>query len=134
MIKLNATLDESVVTNTKTLFREYEDIFAYNYTNLKGIPSCIIQHCIELDTTISPTHQTRYHMNPNYVVIFKKDLDKFLNASFITLVEEASWLLPIVVVPKKTINFESDLIFDDSMLQPRKIRILYFLLKRFLMK
>ncbi len=134
MIKLNATLDELIVTNTKTLLQEYKDIFAQNCTNLKGIPSCIIQHCIELDITISPTHQIRYHMNLNYVVIIKQDLDKLLNAGFITPVEEASWLWPIIVVPKKTINFESELIFDDSMLQPRKIHILYVLLKRFQMK
>jgi hypothetical protein len=70
-------------------------------------------------------------MNLNYVVIIKQDLDKLLNAGFITPVEEASWLWPIIVVPKKTINFESELIFDDSMLQPRKIHILYVLLKRF---
>ncbi len=69
-------------------------------------------------------------MNPNYVVIFKQDLDKLLNVGFITLVEEASWLLPIIVVPKKMINFEFELIFYDSMLQPRKIHIFYVLLKR----
>jgi hypothetical protein len=40
-------------------------------------------------------------MNPNYVPIVKHDLDRFLNASFIVPMEEASWLLLIVVVPKK---------------------------------
>jgi hypothetical protein len=40
-------------------------------------------------------------MNPNYVLIIKQDLDKLLNACFITPVEEANWLLPIVVTPKK---------------------------------
>jgi hypothetical protein len=29
-------------------------------------------------------------MNPNYDVVVKKDLDKLLNANFITLVEEAN--------------------------------------------
>jgi hypothetical protein len=39
-------------------------------------------------------------MNPNYVVIVKQDLDKLLSASFIVPVEEARWVLQIVVVPK----------------------------------
>jgi hypothetical protein len=40
-------------------------------------------------------------MNPNYAIMVKHDLDKLLTARFITLVEEAIWLSPIVVVPKK---------------------------------
>jgi len=40
-------------------------------------------------------------MNPNYVAMVKQDLDKLLTAGFIALVEETTWLLPIVVVPKK---------------------------------
>jgi hypothetical protein len=37
-------------------------------------------------------------MNPNYVVVVKQDLDKLLNLGFIALVEEVSWLSPIIVV------------------------------------
>jgi hypothetical protein len=40
-------------------------------------------------------------MNPNYVALVKQDLDKLLNASFIALMEEVNWLLPIVMVSKK---------------------------------
>jgi hypothetical protein len=34
-------------------------------------------------------------------VFIKQDIDKLLATSFIKLVEEATWLSPIVVVPKK---------------------------------
>ncbi len=40
-------------------------------------------------------------MNLNYVAIVKQDTNKLLVASFIKLVEEATWLSLIVVVPKK---------------------------------
>jgi len=40
-------------------------------------------------------------MNPNYATVVERDLDKLLNVGFIALVEEPSWLSPIVVVPKK---------------------------------
>jgi len=56
---------------------------------------------MKFDTTIPPTHQTKYRMNPNYAIVVKQELDKLLNVGFITLVEEASWLSPIVIVPKK---------------------------------
>jgi hypothetical protein len=40
-------------------------------------------------------------MNSNYIAIVKQDLDKLLVMGFIALMEEATWLSPIVVVPKK---------------------------------
>jgi hypothetical protein len=55
----------------------------------------------ERDSTIPPTHQARYRLNPNYVITIKQDFDKLLVAGFIQSVKEATWLLPIVVVPKK---------------------------------
>jgi hypothetical protein len=45
---------------------------------------------MELDTTISPTHQTKYQMNLNYLAKMKQDLDKLLTTGFIAPVEEAS--------------------------------------------
>jgi hypothetical protein len=44
-------------------------------------------------------------MNANYVVVVKQDLDKLLIARFIALMEEATWLSPIMVVPKKMGSF-----------------------------
>ena len=40
-------------------------------------------------------------MNPNYAKAVKEDLEKLLKASFIEPVDQATWLSPIVVVPKK---------------------------------
>jgi len=42
-----------------------------------------------------------YQLNPNYVAIIKHDIDKLFTIGFIKLVEEVTWLSPIVVVPKK---------------------------------
>jgi hypothetical protein len=56
-------------------------------------------------------------MNPNYVAVIKHDLDKLLNAGFIALVEEAGWLSPIVIVPKKITKSRLVWISSNSMLQ-----------------
>ncbi len=40
-------------------------------------------------------------MNPNYVAVVKHDIDKLLTPKFIHPIEEATWLSPIMVVPKK---------------------------------
>ncbi len=68
---------------------------------MKGIKLDVAQHWIELNTSIPPTHQVRYWSNPNYVTIIKHDIDKLLVAGFIKPIEEATWLSPIVIMPKK---------------------------------
>ncbi len=70
MGKLNVTLVE-LATNTKTLFRKYKDIFAWNYIDLKTIPPQIVQHRIKLKTIIPHIHQATYGMNPTYVEMIK---------------------------------------------------------------
>jgi hypothetical protein len=68
---------------------------------LKGIPLDVLQHQIELDTSIPLAHQARYQLNPNYAAIVKQDINKLFVTSFIKHVEEVIWLSPIIVVPKK---------------------------------
>jgi hypothetical protein len=59
------------------------------------------QHKIKLSTSIPPTRQLRYKLNPNYTIVVKQYIDKLLVVGFIQLIEEATWLSPIVVVPIK---------------------------------
>lgn len=68
------------------------------------IPPHITKHKIELDTMILPAHQRLYCMNFNYVMVIKQNIDKFLVARFIELMEQATWLSLIVVVLKKMAN------------------------------
>jgi hypothetical protein len=51
--------------------KELEDVFAWTYKDLKGIPLDLAQHRIELDITIPSAHQASYRLNPNYATIVK---------------------------------------------------------------
>ncbi len=53
------------------LLKEFKDVFAWTYKDLKGIPLEPSQHIIELDITIPLTHQARYKLNPNYAIGIK---------------------------------------------------------------
>jgi hypothetical protein len=83
------------------LLIEFKDVFAWTYKDLKGILSKLVQHIIELNTLIPPTHQVRYKLNPNYAALVKQDIDKLLPTWFIQLVKETTWLSFTSVVPKK---------------------------------
>ncbi len=101
MVKINVQLEISKVLELKQLLKEFKDVFAQTYKDLKGIPPELAQHRIELDTTTPSTHQAKYRLNPNYAITIKQDIDKLLTAVFIQFILEATWLSPIVVVPKK---------------------------------
>ncbi len=67
----------------KQLLMEYKDVFAWMYKDLKCIPLMLAQHHIKLDTSIPPTHPTKYKVNLNYVVVIKQDVIKLLLKEFI---------------------------------------------------
>jgi hypothetical protein len=41
------------------LLKEFKDVFAWIYKDLKGIPPILAQHKIELDTSIPPAYKSR---------------------------------------------------------------------------
>ncbi len=83
------------------LLKEFKDVFAWTYKDLKGIPLKLAQHKTKLDITIPLTYQVRYKLNPNYATTIKQYINKLLTIGFIEYVEEATWLSPIIIVPKK---------------------------------
>ena len=68
---------------------------------MKGLDPQYYQHQIHLLPDTRPVQQRRYRMNPNYAAKVKEEMDKLLCVGFIRPVKCATWLSPIVVVPKK---------------------------------
>ncbi len=77
-VKINIDLELIINVKLIELLKEFKDIFAWTYKDLKGVLLEIIQYQIELDTSKPPTHQVRYQLNINYVTIVKQDIDKLL--------------------------------------------------------
>jgi len=102
--KLNVHLEGTIVATAKGLLRKFKNVFAWNYKEFKGIPPHIVEHKIELDTTIPPSYHVYYRMNPNYAMVVKQYLHKLLATDFIEPIEQKTWLSPIVVVPKNNIK------------------------------
>ncbi len=53
---MNFTLEPVVTNQSIKLLKEFKYVFAWTYKDLKVIPPEIVQHQIELDTTVPPTH------------------------------------------------------------------------------
>ncbi len=103
------------------LLKEFNDIFAKTYKELKGIPLNAAQHQIRLDTLIPLVHQVNYQLNPNYAAIVKQDINKLFAIGFIKPVEEATWLSPMVVVLKKNGKLRIFVNFKNLMFLLRRI-------------
>ncbi len=71
MMKINAQLETSKVLALEQLLKGFKDVFAWTNKDLKGIPTELTQHKIELDTSIQLAHQAKYRLNPNYVIVIK---------------------------------------------------------------
>ena len=84
----------------KTL-REYKDVFAWSYKDLKGVALDICQHTIPMRDDAKPTKQRPYMYNDNFANKIKEEINKLLEAEFIYEIEHTEWVSPIVVVPKK---------------------------------
>ncbi len=67
MVKVNSNLQLKKVRKLEEWLKEYKEVFAWTYKDLKGIPPKLVQHQIELDTTIPLAHQAKYKLNPNYM-------------------------------------------------------------------
>ena len=55
----------------KTLLTEYQDVFAWTYTDLKGVPPNLCQHKIELMEGTFPVRQHQYRLNLKYSLMVK---------------------------------------------------------------
>ena len=89
----------------KTL-KEYKDVFAWTYKDLKGVDPTIFQHTIPMKEDAKPRKQRPYTYNKNFAKKIKEEIDKLLDAEFIYEIEHTEWVSPIVVVPKKNGKLE----------------------------
>ncbi len=78
LMNINAELETGKMLEVEQLLKEFKDVFAWTYKDLKRIPPELAQHRIGLDITIQLAHQVRYKLNPNYATIGKQDIDKLL--------------------------------------------------------
>ena len=97
-IASDLTLDEEALL-ISTL-KEYKDIFAWSYKDLKGVEPTICQHTIPMKDIAKPSQQRPYSYNDNFVKKIREEIDKLLEAEFIYEIEHTEWVSPIVVVPK----------------------------------
>ena len=98
-INPNLSLDEQ--KRLFSLLKEHKGAFAWEYTDMKGIPSYLCTHHIYIKSDSRPVCQPQRRMNPNLRDIAKEEIHKILEAGFIYPISDSEWVSPLVIVPKK---------------------------------
>lgn len=96
----NCTLMEKV--NLIRLLKEYKDVFAWTYDNLKSFDPNIMQHNIPIKLQSKPFQYKLRKMHPSLEPIVKSELNRILVAKIIFLVYHTKWVANLVSVWKKT--------------------------------
>ena len=94
-------LESEEETKLISTLKEYKDVFAWSYKDLKGVDPQVCQHTIPLKADAKPKKQRPYTYNETFAKKIKEEIDKLLEANFVYKIEHTEWVSPIVVVPKK---------------------------------
>jgi hypothetical protein len=83
IINLSKTVYKEEKKSYLKLFRQYQDVFAYFYRDLKTYNTCIIQHTIPLNPEVKPFQQKLQKYHPSLEPLMCQELKKLLDAKII---------------------------------------------------
>ena len=94
---------------------KHKEAIAWSVEDLKGINPPICMHKILMEENAKTYIEHQRRLNPVMNEVVKKEVFKWLNASFIYAISDSPWVSPVHVVPKKggmtmIINERSELI------------------------
>ena len=98
---ISAILIESEEQKLLETLIKYMEAIAWSIEDLKGISSSICMHKILVDDNAKTSIEHQRRPNPIMKEVVRKEVLKWLNASFIYAISNSPWVSPAYVVPKK---------------------------------
>ena len=98
---MSNNLSKEEEKNLIKLLKEYRDVFAWSYKDLKGMDLDVCQHTIPMRNNTKPCIQRPYSYDDNFAQKIDEEIDQLKEVGFINEIEHTPWLSPLVVVPKK---------------------------------
>ena len=82
--------------------KEFSDVFAWSYDDLKEYDTNIIQHTIPIKEDEKPFRQKLRRINPLLLPLIEKEIRKLFDAKIIVSLRFSKWLANLVPVRKKS--------------------------------
>jgi hypothetical protein len=83
MVKLSKTLSPEVKQDYVKLMKDFLDVFAWSYDDLKVYDTKVIQHVIPLKEDHKPFKQKLRQINPLLLPLIEKEVKKLFDAKII---------------------------------------------------
>jgi hypothetical protein len=110
MIKLSKSLPLAKKHKYIELFKEFVDVFAWSYEDLKSYDTSIIQHKIPIKEDHNHFKQKLRRINPKLMPLIEKKIKKLYDAKIIVPLRFSKWVSNLVPTRKK--NGEMRLCID----------------------
>jgi hypothetical protein len=101
LIKLSKNLTPENKERYLKLMKEFSDVFAWSYEDLKVYDTNIIQHTIPIKEDQKPFKQKLRRINPLLLPLIEKEVKKLFDANIIVSLRFSKWLENLVPVRKK---------------------------------
>jgi hypothetical protein len=82
--------------------KQFADVFAWEYSDLKTYDKNIIQHKIPLEKDTIPFKQKLRPISPLLLPLIEKEIKKLLAAKIIVPLRYSKWVANLVMVRKKS--------------------------------
>ena len=86
MIKLSRTLPPDKKSEYIKLFKEFQDVFAWSYEDLKSYDTTVIHHKIPLKQNLKPFKQKLRRVNPVLLPLIEKEVKRMYEAGILSLI------------------------------------------------
>lgn len=101
-IKISKGTNDEERKKLTNLHREYRDVLALSYDELKGYRDDVMEHTIPLnDENAKPFCQKLRQINPKIAPLVQKELSKMLAVGIIAQTRHSTWCSNLVIVRKK---------------------------------
>jgi hypothetical protein len=100
-LNINVNLKEKQKQKLIQTLSKYQQAFASEYSDMKGIDPQLCTHHIYIEKDSRPIRQPQRRLNPHLRDIVKEELKNLLDADFIYPILDSRWVSPLVIVPKK---------------------------------
>jgi hypothetical protein len=100
-INLSSELTADQKSKYCSVLKEFSDVFAWKYSDLKTYDPDIIQHKIPLEKDTIPFKQKLRPISPLLLPVIEREIKKLLDAKIIIPLRYSKWIANLVIVRKK---------------------------------
>jgi hypothetical protein len=98
LLRLSRNLTTEQRAEYTELLREFVDVFAWTYEDLKTYDTSVIEHKIPLKEEARPFRQKLRQINPTLMPVMEKEMKKLLDAQIIVPLRYSEWVANLVLL------------------------------------